>query len=459
MGFSSMTFLYTFLPVALLVYFLCPKGWRRGVLLGESLLFYAWAGPKYLPLLFAITLLGWGFGLLLNRLHSQKSRKIALTVYILLTLCPLLVCKYGDFLLSGVNDLTGTSLPMLQLGLPLGISFYTFGAISYGVDVYRGMAEERNLLSYALYMGFFPKLTSGPIARYGDMKTELETPALSLHSAAHGAGRFVVGLGKKVLIADQLALLVSGCKGASEQTVLTCWLYALGYTLELYFDFSGYSDMAIGLGEVLGFSLPENFRYPYLATSLTDFWRRWHMTLGSWFRDYLYIPLGGNRKGKLRWMLNLLVVWAATGLWHGAGWNFILWGLFFGLLLMGEKLFLLPLLKKGKVWNRVYVWLALLVSFILFDNTNLSTAFGYIRGLFGGLPLVSTESLYLLRSYGVLLVLGMLGATPLIKKLWGRVENLPAMAILQPVALLLLLLLSTAFMVDGSFVSFMYSRF
>lgn len=459
MGFSSIAFLYTFLPVALLVYFLCPKSWRRAVLLGESLVFYAWAGPKYLPLLLAITLLGWGFGLLLNRLHSQKSRKIALATYILLTLCPLLVCKYGDFLLSGVNDLTGTSLPMLQLGLPLGISFYTFGAMSYGVDVYRGMEGERNLLSYALYMSFFPKLTSGPIARYGDMKTELETPAVSLHSAAHGASRFVVGLGKKVLIADQLALLVSGCKGASEQTVVISWLYALGYTLELYFDFSGYSDMAIGLGKVLGFSLPDNFSYPYMAKSLTDFWRRWHMTLGSWFRDYLYIPLGGNRRGKLRWMVNLLLVWGATGLWHGAGWNFILWGLFFGILLMGEKLFLLPLLEKGKVWNRVYVWLALLVSFILFDNTDLSAAFGHIRGLFGGLPLGSLESLYLLRSYGVLLVLGMVGATPLIKKLWGRVENLPAMAILQPVALLLLLLLCTAFMVDGSFVSFMYFRF
>lgn len=459
MGFSGAVFLYYFLPGALALYFLCPKSWRRALLLGESLVFYAWAGPKYLPLLLGITVLGWGFGLLMEKLTSPKRRKIAFIAFVLMGLSPLLLCKYGDFLLSGIGTLTGISLPLLRLGLPLGISFYTFSVLSYGTDVYRGKGAEKNLLSFALYMTFFPKLTSGPITRYGDMEDCLKSPQVTLPKAAHGVSRFVVGLGKKVLMADGLALLVSACKGSSQQTVLLTWLYALGYTLQLYFDFSGYSDMAIGLGELLGFSLPENFSYPYMAKSLTDFWRRWHMTLGSWFRDYLYIPLGGNRKGKLRWMLNLLIVWGATGLWHGAGWNFILWGLFFGILLMGEKLFLLPHLNKSRFWGRVYVWLCLLISFILFDNSNLSAAFGYIRGLFGGLPLVSTESLYFLRSYGILLILGFLGATPLPKKLWQRVEKLPCMQVLEPVGLGLLLLLCTAYILDGSFVSFMYFRF
>lgn len=459
MGFSGAVFLYYFLPGALALYFLCPKGWRRALLLGESLVFYAWAGPKYLPLLLGMTVLGWLFGLLMEKLSSPKSRKAAFIAFVLISLCPLLLCKYGDFLLSGIGTLTGTSLPLLRLGLPLGISFYTFSILSYGTDVYRGKGAEKNLLSFALYMTFFPKLTSGPIARYEGMEDCLKSPRVTLPKAARGVSRFVVGLGKKVLIADQLALLVSACKGSAQQTVLLTWLYALGYTLQLYFDFSGYSDMAIGLGALLGFSLPENFSYPYMAKSLTDFWRRWHMTLGSWFRDYLYIPLGGNRKGKFRWMLNLLIVWGATGLWHGAGWNFILWGLFFGILLMGEKLFLLPHLNKSRLWGRVYVWLCLLVSFILFDNTDLSAAFGYMGGLFGGLPLASVESLYLLRSYGILLILGLLGATPLPKKLWQKVENVPCMQVLEPVALGLLLLLCTAYILDGSFVSFMYFRF
>lgn len=459
MGFSGVVFLYTFLPGALLLYFLTPKSWRRAVLLGESLVFYAWAGPKYLPLLLGMTVLGWGFGLLMDKLTAPKSRRLALTGFILLSLCPLLLCKYGDFLLSGIGALAGASIPLLRLGLPLGISFYTFSVLSYGVDVYRGRKGEKNLLSFALYMTMFPKLTSGPIARYEDMADNLACPRVSLQSAGHGVTRFLLGLGKKILLADQLALLVSACKASGEQTVLLAWLYALGYTLQLYFDFSGYSDMAIGLGELLGFTLPENFSYPYMAKSLTDFWRRWHMTLGSWFRDYLYIPLGGNRKGKLRWMLNLLIVWAATGLWHGAGWNFILWGLFFGILLMAEKLLLLPYLTRSRLLGRVYVWLCLLVSFILFDNTSLSTAFGYIGGLFGGLPLASGESLYLLRSYGILLLLAVLGATPLPKKLWEKGEKLPVMQVLTPVLLGLLLLLCTAFMVDGSFVSFMYFRF
>lgn len=459
MGFSGAVFLYYFLPGALALYFLCPKGWRRALLLGESLVFYAWAGPKYLPLLLGMTVLGWGFGLLMEKLTSPRGRKTAFAAFVLMGLCPLLLSKYGDFLLSGIGTLTGTSLPLLRLGLPLGISFYTFSVLSYGTDVYRGKRAEKNLLSFALYMTFFPKLTSGPIARYEAMEDCLKSPQVTLPKAAHGVSRFVVGLGKKVLIADRLALLVSACKGSSQQTVLLTWLYALGYTLQLYFDFSGYSDMAIGLGEFLGFSLPENFSYPYMAKSLTDFWRRWHMTLGSWFRDYLYIPLGGKRKGKPRWMLNLLIVWGATGLWHGAGWNFILWGLFFGILLMGEKLFLLPHLNKSRLWGRVYVWLCLLISFILFDNTNLSAAFGYVRGLFGGLPLASVESLYLLRSYGILLILGLLGATPLPKKLWQRAEKLPCMQVLQPVGLGLLLLLCTAYILDGSFVSFMYFRF
>lgn len=466
MAFSGLVFLYYFLPGALALYMLAPGRWRRGVLLLESLLFYAWAGPAYVPILLFTVAQSYILARLMAGARSQAGRRGLLGLSLALSLGTLLVFKYADFLLGTFNGLPGVSLPLLKLTLPLGISFFTFEAVSYTVDVYTGrIPAEKDLLTYATWLCMFPKLTAGPIARYGQSAPALTVPGCSWKGAANGARRFILGLGKKVLLAEELGLLVTACQSSASPTVVMAWLGALGYTLQLYFDFSGYSDMAIGLGWILGLPLPENFDYPYLSRSLTEFWRRWHITLGSFFRDYIYIPLGGSRKGRGRQILNLWIVWLLTGLWHGAGWNFILWGLLFWGLLVVEKLFLLPRLEKGRVWPRVYVLFFLLVSFTVFSAGDLREAVSRVAALFsgGGEMFFSRETGYYLQSYGILLLLGIVGATPLPRLLArklgdtraGRLASVAA----EPLFLLTVLLLATAALVDGSFSPFMYFRF
>ena len=454
MIFSSIPFLYYFLPLVLLLYYLVPSRTKNALLLLASLLFYAWGEPKYLLVMLTATALGYGFGLAIEGL--PRFRKPLLALSVASSLGFLVYFKYADFFLSNLNAL-GANLPLLGLALPVGISFYTFQILSYTVDVYRGeVTAQKNPIDLACYVTFFPQLIAGPIVRYKDIAAQLQNRAHSLDNIRLGTGRFLVGLGKKVLLANLLGEVCAAWRVTADPSVAFSWLYAVSYTLHIYFDFSGYSDMAIGLGRLFGFSFPENFNYPYISRSVTEFWRRWHMSLGTWFRDYVYIPLGGNRKGKGRQFFNILIVWVLTGFWHGAAWNFLFWGLYFAVLLMIEKAGL-------PVRGRVYTLLVIVLGFVLFDAASLSAAISCIQGLFGlgGLPLVSTEGLYLLRSNLVLLAAAILGATPVPKKLWEKLESrFPRLsAALAPVGMAALLLLSTACLVDGSYNPFLYFRF
>ena len=462
MIFSSIPFLYYFLPVVLLVYGLTPREGKNAVLLLFSLVFYGWGEPKYLAVMLVCTALGYGFGLALGRAGRPGVRKALLAASVLSSLSFLVYFKYADFFLSNFNALTGASLPLLQLTLPVGISFYTFQILSYTVDVYRGEAQvQKNPIDLACYVTMFPQLIAGPIVRYTDVAEQLKQRGRG--DFQKGASRFLMGLGKKILFANLLGEVCAAWRGTQDGSVLFSWLYAVSYTLHIYFDFSGYSDMAIGLGALLGFRFPENFNYPYIAASVTEFWRRWHMTLSRWFRDYVYIPLGGNRKGMGKQLRNILIVWLLTGFWHGAAWNFLCWGLYFAALLILEKLVLLRFLEKHRIFGHVYLLLAVVFGFVLFDASTLSGAWDCIRGMLGlgGLPIASAEEVYLLKSNALLIILAALGATPLPKRIAKALEaRCPkAAALLHPVALCALLLICTAYLVDGSYNPFLYFRF
>lgn len=463
MLFSGIPFLFYFLPCVLLVYFIVPQKGRNAVLLAASLFFYGWGEPKFLLFMVFSIVQGYVFARLIGR---GRRKKLFLTLSLVLSFALLGYCKYADFFIENFNAVTGLSLPLLKVALPIGISFYTFQIASYEIDVYRGdVAAQHNFIDFAAYVAMFPQLIAGPIVRYRDIAPQLKERTHSLEAAASGASRFAVGLGKKVLVANVLAQLVSAYKASAEQTALYAWLYAIAFTLQIYFDFSGYSDMAIGLGRIFGFSFPENFRYPYIAKSITEFWRRWHMSLSTWFRDYLYIPLGGSRCSRIRHIFNILVVWMATGFWHGAAWNFVFWGLFYAVLLIAEKFFLLPALKKGRVLPHVYVLLAVTLGFVLFDAASLKDALHRLGTLFGAGTAsgLGTEALYMLRSYGVVLALAVLGATPLPAMLWKKAQEAkslaPVLTVAEPLCTLVLLALCTAFLVDGSFNPFLYFRF
>ena len=465
MLFSSIPFLYYFLPMVLGVYFVCPRRFRNGVLLAASLVFYAWGEPKFVWFMLLSIAQGYGFGLLAERWKNDPKRKnLPLAASLCISLGLLGWCKYAGFFAQNLRQLTGWDIPMIRVALPIGISFYTFQIISYVVDVWRGtVPAQKNLIDLAAYIAMFPQLIAGPIVRYADVREQLSTRRTTGQDLAAGLSRFVAGLSKKVLLANTLYALVTQFKAAEQRTVLFCWLYALAYVLHLYFDFSGYSDMAIGLGRIFGFHFPENFQYPYISRSVTEFWRRWHISLGTWFRDYVYIPLGGNRVPRARWVLNLAVVWALTGLWHGAAWNFVAWGLLFAVLLLAEKLWLGEWLHRHPALGHFYVLAAVLASFVLFDADSVAGALGVLAGMIGlaGLPAADALSLYCLRSYAVLLLLAAVGSTPWPQKLWQRLAGRAPWlcAVLGPVGLAVLLVLDTAFLVDGSFNPFLYFRF
>lgn len=467
MLFSSIPFLFYFLPCVLILYLITPKCLKNTVLLLSSLVFYAWGEPRYVIwMLLAITL-GYIFGLLIERFKEKKRiSKLFMILSVASSLAMLGYFKYVDFFIGNFNAITGLSVPLLKIALPIGISFYTFQILSYTVDVYRGdVAAQKNPIDLAAYVALFPQLIAGPIVRYSDVAEQLKSRTHSFEKTALGARRFMIGLGKKILIANILGELCDTFRASDDKSVLFFWLYAVAYSLHIYFDFSGYSDMAIGLGKIFGFDFLENFNYPYISASITEFWRRWHMSLGSWFRDYVYIPLGGNRVSRLRHLFNIFVVWMLTGFWHGAAWNFIVWGLFFAVLLMVEKLWLLKYLKKSRVLSHIYVVILIIISFVIFDASSMGQAFSYIGSMFGagGYPLVSTEFLYYFRSYGVVLILGIIGATPLPKKLWNRIAatNIGSniMTFAEPIALSALLLCCSAYLVDGSYNPFLYFRF
>ena len=454
MVFSGIPFLYYFLPITLILYFAVPRRLKNTVLLLTSLVFYAWGEPEYVFLMIGSMVLAYVFGILIGRYKN----KLWLTLAILVSLAFLVYFKYADFFISNANTLLGLDIPLLKLALPVGISFYTFQTISYYVDVYRGETSQRDPVALSAYISMFPQLIAGPIVRYADVARELKSRSHSFDSCAYGIRRFTVGLCKKVLIANTLGELCAEFTGASEVSVLFAWLYAVSFGLHIYFDFSGYSDMAIGLGAVLGFHFPENFNYPYISKSITEFWRRWHMSLGSWFRDYVYIPLGGNRCSMGRWILNILAVWMLTGFWHGAGWNFIVWGLYFAVLLVIEKLFIGKYLSG--VFSHIYVILLAMISFMIFNAADMGEAVYHIGCLFGfgGIPLSDPLSLYYLKSYAFLIALGIVGSTPLPRLLWERAGDTVRRYMELPVTLLGLAVV-TAYLVDGSFNPFLYFRF
>ena len=460
MLFSGIPFLFYFLPAVLIAYFLVPKKFKNAVLLLFSLVFYAWGEPKYVFLMIGTICLFFGCGIAIGRTENTLWKKFWLTVSVVVSLALLAVFKYADFFIGTVNSVFGSHLPLWQLALPIGISFYTFQCLSYTVDVYRGSAPvQKNIISFGAYVSLFPQLIAGPIVRYVDVARELDDRTHSWEDFRLGMRRFLVGLSKKILIANQLGQLTEIFRSSADKSVLFYWMYAIAFALHIYFDFSGYSDMAIGLGRIFGFHFIENFNYPYLSKSIAEFWRRWHMSLGSWFRDYVYIPMGGNRVGKVRWIFNILVVWMLTGLWHGAAWNFVLWGLLYALFLLLEKF--LPLDKLPVIARRVYVLLVVLLGFVLFNATSLTQALSDIGGMFGfaGVPLVSASALYYLRSYGFLFIISLIGSTPLVRDTATKLENTRVAAILEPLLMILLLLVCTGYLVDGSFNPFLYFRF
>ena len=461
MIFSSIPFLYYFLPTVLLIYFAVPRKLKNAVLLLSSLTFYGWGEPKLLFLMIFTILLFWGCGLAIGRAEEHGKKKFWLLVSVVISVALLGLFKYADFFIGTFNSLTGLGIPMLRLALPVGISFYTFQCLSYTIDVYRGeVSSQKNIISFGAYVSMFPQLIAGPIVRYSDIARQLENRIHSRKEFFLGLRRFLIGLGKKVILADNFALLMKLFRQSDEKSLLFYWLYAVAFLFNIYFDFSGYSDMAIGLGKIFGFQFPENFNYPYLSRSVTEFWRRWHMTLGSWFRDYVYIPMGGNRVSRGRWVFNILTVWMLTGLWHGAAWNFVAWGLFFGICLMIEK-WIPSLQKLPGIARHIYVLLAVIFSFVLFNADSFSMAMGDFAGLlgFGGVPVVTPASLYYLRSYCVLFLAGILGSTPIVKQLGSRIQESKLGAVLEPVFLAALLLVCTAYLVDGSFSPFLYFRF
>lgn len=467
MLFSSIPFLYYFLPVVIILYFLAPRQLKNSVLLIASLFFYAWGEPRYLLLMLVTITVGYVSGLVIAHARSKAWKKAWLWLACIVFLGFLGYFKYAGFFAQNFAALTGLPIPALKIALPVGISFYTFQILSYTVDVYRGeVPAQRNFIDFACYVSLFPQLIAGPIVRYRDINAQLAGRRHRICDAAAGAQHFLLGLSKKVLLANLLGEFCDAFRLSEEKTVLFYWLYALAYTLHIYFDFSGYSDMAIGLGRIFGFSFPKNFDYPYVSRSITEFWRRWHITLGSWFRDYVYIPMGGNRVSRGRWLFNILTVWMLTGFWHGANWNFILWGLLYALLLAAEKLFLKKWLDRApRFLSHIYTMFFVVLGFVLFAGESLAQVGGDLAGIFGaaGIPFSGAQTLYFLRSYAVVFLLGIVGATPLPAMLYRLLEGTragdTALVVLKPLALLALLLLCTAYLVDGSFNPFLYFRF
>ncbi|MBR2048438.1 MAG: MBOAT family protein [Oscillospiraceae bacterium] len=457
MLFSSIEFLYYFLPCVVAVYFLLPKVLRNCWLLLSSLVFYAWGEPKYVALMIASILLNYVWGLCIAKAQSQGWKRVWLTMSVITCLGLLGYYKYADFAVMNVNAIFGTGFALPKVLLPIGISFYSFQILSYTIDVYRGnVAAQRNPIDFGAYVALFPQLIAGPIVRYIDVNRELKERSTSMEDFRLGLRRFIMGLGKKILIANQLGAFVEAFRASGEKSVLFYWLYAIGFSLHIYFDFSGYSDMAIGLGRIFGFHFLENFNYPFISKSIQEFWRRWHMTLGGWFRDYLYIPLGGSRCSKAKWLRNTLFVWMFTGLWHGAAWNFVLWGLLFAGLLLIEKF--VPALQKLPDWAKhTYVLILIAFSFVLFNAADMTQALGDMGGMLGlgGVPLVTDATLYYLRSYLSVFLFAIVGALPVVKQAALKVNN----QVLETLAMIILLLLCTASLVDGSFNPFLYFRF
>ena len=458
MLFSSITFLYYFLVVLLLVYFFSPKKYRNFILLVFSLLFYFLGEPKYIVILILSGVLNYFFG----NMVLLKHKKFFLVVACIYNIGLLLFFKYTDFFITNINSLLGSNISLLYIVMPIGISFFTFQALSYVIDIYNGKSKPANsLIDFMTYLSLFPQLVAGPIVRYNDVFKELVSREVNYDNFSYGVSRFIIGLSKKVLLANVLGEFVGNLVDVN---FLSSWLKPILFTLQIYFDFSGYSDMAIGLGKMFGFSFLENFNYPLISSSITDFWRRWHISLSSWFRDYVYIPLGGNRVSKFKWIRNIMIVWFLTGFWHGASWNFIIWGMYFGFILLIEKLYIGKYLKKTKVFKYIYSLLIIIIGFLIFNTTNVSDIINSVKNMFliNKIPFYSLETLYYLRSNLVLLIVSILAATPLFKNIVLKVKKTKfkvVVDVLEPIVYIILLTLCTAFLIDASFNPFLSVRF
>ena len=466
MVFSSTIFLCVYLPLVLLGYYICPKKGRNLFLLIASLVFYAWGEPKYVFLMIFSILVNYIFGRLMDKHRENKKRlKLMLVLSVVIDIGLLSVFKYTDFIITNVNAIFGVNFDLLNIALPIGISFYTFQAMSYTIDVYRNdVRVQKNLIDFGMYITMFPQLIAGPIVRYADVQDQLADRSVTTADFSEGIMRFVVGLGKKVLLANQMGAVWSDIYAlGGDVSALMAWTGAIAYTFQIYFDFSGYSDMAIGLGRMFGFKFPENFRYPYQSVSITDFWRRWHITLSTWFKEYLYIPLGGNRRGLARQALNLLIVWSLTGFWHGAGWNFVMWGLYYFVILFIEKLFLLKALDKlPKFFRHVYALLLIIIGWVIFASDDVSVLLPYLGSMFGANGAIGGMDVYTLLTKAVLLIICCIASTELPKKLFlsaAGAMNEKAAFTLKSVLMIALLALSMILLIGDSYNPFLYFRF
>lgn len=473
MVFSSLLFLFRFLPAVLLLYYIAPRKIRNLVLFLFSLLFYAWGEPKYVFLmLFSITM-DFFMGQMVAKSKARNNRKAAkrfLTISIVVNLSILAFFKYADFIIGTINNVAGLSLPMLSIPLPIGISFFTFQTMSYVIDVYKGATKvQKNWVNYGTYVSMFPQLIAGPIVQYKTIAEQMEHRKENASDFAEGIHRFLLGMGKKVLLANTIGLLCDAVMALeiTQVPVLTAWLGAIAYTFQIYFDFSGYSDMAIGLGKMFGFHFLENFNYPYISTSITEFWRRWHISLSSWFREYVYIPLGGNRKGIKKQIRNIAVVWMLTGIWHGASWNFVLWGVYYGALLIVEKFVLKDILTRlPRIFRHIYALFFVLIGWVIFAFDKINVGVQYIGAMFGsaGVGLADNTTIYLFYNYAVLLVILILASTELPKKAAAALvqkmgENNWLIIIVRLVFYAGIFFLGVAYLVDATYNPFLYFRF
>lgn len=468
MVFSSILFLFYFLPSTLIIYFLMPRRFRNLTLFIFSLIFYGWGEPKYILLMIFSTVVDYSAGRIIDyydRRNYEPGRKIGLLISLIVNIGMLSFFKYGDFFISNVNSLLNLEITLLKVALPIGISFYTFQTMSYTIDVYRREVEvQRSIISFGTYVTLFPQLIAGPIVRYKTVAEEIDNRKESISMVSEGIKRFIIGLGKKVLLANNIGLLWENVKSLDTATLpmLTAVLGILAFSFQIYFDFSGYSDMAIGLGKIFGFNFLENFNYPYMSRSITEFWRRWHISLGTWFKEYVYIPLGGNREGMIKTLRNIVVVWMLTGIWHGASWNFLFWGLYFGLILIIEKLFLLKNLDKiPSIFRRIYTLFLVVISWIIFSFEDVGVMVLYIKRMFGiETVFINDTSIYLLYTNIILIGVLTLASTDIPKRMYGSLkQRWKYMYLLEDIGLLIVFIMSVAYLVDMTYNPFLYFRF
>lgn len=468
MVFSDLIFLYLFLPITFLLYYPCPRKFKNLFIMIMGLIFYAWGEPLFIFIMLLSTMVDYTAGLLLHKFdHNNKLRVVFLLLSVIMNLTILGLFKYSGFIIENINHFFGTSITNPELPLPIGISFYTFQSMSYTIDLYkRNIKVQKNFITFMAFVTLFPQVVAGPIVRYEDIAEELEHRKHTIDMIYEGVVQFVLGLGKKVLIANNIGALwdtVLSLHQTGQVSVLTAWLGILGFTFQIYFDFSGYSDMALGLGKMLGFKFPINFDYPYMSKSISEFWRRWHITLGNWFKSYVYFPLGGSKKGKSRTVFNLAVVWLLTGIWHGASWNFILWGVLYGVVIILEKLFLGKILEKLPTFIRViYTMFLVIMGWVLFQTPDLPTAVSYTGSMFNFTGvLVDNQALYLLSSYGILLILSIIGCTNVLRRGVNAVsKQIPWLVNYgSPVVVATVFLISTSYLVNAGYNPFLYFNF